>query len=341
MIAYLLTVLCAAFLSFGLIASSKPFLQRYALARPNARSSHKTPTSQGGGIAVILSTLLLAVLSLHLHKPPIEQSIGLPLVFSATILLAFVGAVDDMRVLAVGPRLALQGLAVAIVVAALPTHLRILPIIPWWIERACFLLCGVWFVNLVNFMDGIDWMTVAEMVPLTAGLAFFGSLGFLPTEATILSAALCGALVGFAPFNKPVAALFLGDVGSLPIGLLVGWLLALFAENGHLAAALLLPLYYIADSGVTLLRRLCKGESILQAHRRHFYQRALDGGLSVFQIVSRVLAINLGLIALAALTLFYHALTAQLLSLAAGSIMVAMLLRSFDRSSVRPIDGAH
>jgi UDP-N-acetylmuramyl pentapeptide phosphotransferase/UDP-N-acetylglucosamine-1-phosphate transferase len=68
-------------------------------------------------------------------------------------------------------------------------------------------------------MDGIDWMTVAEVVPLTVGLIVFGLAGLLPHDATLVAAALTGAIIGFAPFNRPVAKLFLGDVGSLPIGL--------------------------------------------------------------------------------------------------------------------------
>ncbi len=97
-------------------------------------------------------------------------------------------------------------------------------------------------MNLCNFMDGIDWMMVAEVVPVTGALAVFGLSGALPSEATLAAVALFGAVIGFAPFNRPVARLFLGDVGSLPIGLLLTWLLILLAGRGHLAAALLLPL---------------------------------------------------------------------------------------------------
>ena len=118
------------------------------------------------------------------------------------------------------------------------------------------LVAGIWFLNLVNFMDGIDWMTVAEVLPVTAGLAILGALGALPSYGIVAALALFGATLGFAPFNRPVARLFLGDVGSLPLGLLIGWLLLLLAARGHLAAALLLPLYYLADATVTLIRRL-------------------------------------------------------------------------------------
>ena len=88
-------------------------------------------------------------------------------------------------------------------------------------------------------------------------------------------------MIGFAYFNRPVARLFLGDVGSLPIGLLLGWLLLLLAANGHLAAALLMPLYYLADATITLLRRLFRGEPVWHAHRTHFYQLATDRGFTV------------------------------------------------------------
>ena len=170
-----------------------------------------------------------------------------------------------------------------------------MPFLPDWLERALLGVAILWFVNLTNFMDGIDWMTVAEVVPLTAGLVLFGLMGALPHDATIVALALCGAVIGFAPVNRPVARLFLGDVGSLPIGLLLGWLLVVLAGSGHFAAALLLPLYYLADATITLLRRLTNGEPVWQAHRSHFYQRATDNGFSVYRIVGRVFLLNIAL----------------------------------------------
>ena len=104
----------------------------------------------------------------------------------------------------------------------------------------------------------------------------------------LLASALLGAMIGFAPFNRPVARLFLGDVGSLPIGLLLGWLLLHSPARGHLAAALILPLYYLADATVTLARRIARGEPFWQAHRTHFYQRATDNGFTVPEIVTHV-----------------------------------------------------
>ncbi len=120
-----------------------------------------------------------------------------------------------------------------------------------------------------------------------------------PVSAAIVAAALCGAMLGFAPFNRPVAKIFLGDVGSLPIGLLLGWCLLQLAYHQQIAAALLLPLYYLADATVTLLRRLIRREPFWAAHRSHFYQRATDNGFTVLRVVSEVFALNVGLAVLA------------------------------------------
>ena len=213
----------------------------------------------------------------------------------------------------------------------MPAGFRVVPLLPLTLEWALLLLGGVWFVNLVNFMDGIDWMTVAETVPITAGVALLGLTGAVPLTAMLVALALLGAIIGFAPFNRPVARLFLGDVGSLPIGLILGWVLMMLASRGHLAAALLLPLYYLADATITLARRLIRREAVWQAHRTHFYQRATDGGFSVREIVVRVFVLNLALATLALVSAIEPDLRVDLATLALGGALVAWLLGTFAR----------
>src|SRR5262249_59593433 len=112
---------------------------------------------------------------------------------------------------------------------------------------------------------------------------------------------------------------------------LVVWLLMLLAGSGHIAAALLLPLYYLADATLTLARRLFAGERVWQAHRTHFYQRATDGGFTVIEIVGRVFAINVVLAALAFVSVAMPAWWVGLAALAGGAALVAWLLRTFAR----------
>jgi UDP-N-acetylmuramyl pentapeptide phosphotransferase/UDP-N-acetylglucosamine-1-phosphate transferase len=326
------TLIAAAALSAILIVLLLPLLRRHALAQPNARSSHREPTPQGGGIAVVAATIVVTVgCAGVLGGVSSAAAIEVFTVLAASALIAVVGGIDDVRPMPVAPRLLLQMLAIGIAIAAMPTDLRIASLMPWWAERLCLLVALVWFVNLVNFMDGIDWMTVAEVVPLTASIVLVGRLAAIPPPATILALALLGAMLGFAPFNKPVARLFLGDVGSLPVGLLLGWLLLQLARGGEPAAALLLPLYYLADASVTLIRRIAAGEPFWQAHRSHFYQRACDLGFTVPAIVGRVFLTNLALAGLAFLTAAEHDPTVTVAALLIGAALVAWLLASFAR----------
>jgi UDP-N-acetylmuramyl pentapeptide phosphotransferase/UDP-N-acetylglucosamine-1-phosphate transferase len=317
-------MIAAALVSAGLIVVLKPLLVRYALARPNARSSHKVPTPQGGGIAVIGAALLVSGAFLFALNSPLASFL---VVAAAVVGLALVGAIDDIRPLPAVPRLLLQIMAVTAIV--LVSNVRILPeVVPLGVEQALLIFGGVWFVNLVNFMDGLDWITVAEMVPITIFIAVLLLQGF-PPAAAIVAASLCGSLLGFAPFNKPVARLFLGDVGSLPIGLLVGWMLLQLAGTGALAAALLLPLYYLMDATITLLRRLARREKVWEAHRSHFYQKATDNGFSALEVSAHVFGLNLVLAGLAAMTLVWPSGAVQIAALVLGIVIVGLVLRRF------------
>jgi len=327
-----LVVLAAGLLTVALIAVLLPFLARHALAKPNPRSSHLKPTPQGGGAAVIAATMVVAPLaamsSPHLPLPEVLQLAPL---FAVVVFLSAIGAVDDISPLGVWPRLLLQSGAAIAMVALLPQQLRVLPDVPFLLERAIEAFFSLWFMNLTNFMDGIDWMTVAEVLPVTVGLSVLGLMGALPRHGLVVSLALSGAIMGFAPFNRPVAKLFLGDVGSLPIGCLIAWLLIQLAAQGHLIAALLLPLYYLADATITLLHRVINGERFWEAHRSHFYQRATERGLSVPAVVGRVFAVNLVLVALAVTTVMFPSASSASISAVCGAALVGLLLVSFTR----------
>src|SRR5262249_53229577 len=140
---------------------------------------------------------------------------------------------------------------------------------------------------------------------------------------------LLGAIAGFAPFNKPAAQIFLGDVGSLSLGLLLGWLLLQLAGQGHLAAALILPLYYLADTTITLGYRVAMGDPFCRAHRMHFYQCATDNGFTVTAIVTRVFLLNIVLAGLALFSVAADSVATSIVSLIAAIGIVAWSLITF------------
>ncbi|MGI3901361.1 MAG: hypothetical protein ACRYGP_06600 [Janthinobacterium lividum] len=343
----LLFVAVTAFGAMLLIGLLNPLLQRYALARPNARSAHSVPTPQGGGIAILGALVLAAwfgAAALGVEGPTalgfgpgsgFAVDVGdwsrLWTVLGAAVLVGIVGTVDDLRPLPPLPRLALQFIAMGIAVSALPDNARVLPWLPLVIERLLLVVGGAWFINLTNFMDGMDWLTVAEIVPVTGALSLFWFFGALSPPAGLVALALFGAMLGFAPFNKPVARLFLGDVGSLAIGLGVAFCLFDLATHDGLAAAILLPLYYIADSGLTLVWRLRRGDRVWEAHRHHFYQVAVARGLTVNQVLARVLVTNLALACFAAASLWQESAALSAVDVLLGTGVVALLLRDLAR----------
>jgi UDP-N-acetylmuramyl pentapeptide phosphotransferase/UDP-N-acetylglucosamine-1-phosphate transferase len=325
------TVIFAALMSAVLIVALLPWLRRYALAKPNARSSHRAPTPQGAGIAVVAATLGAVGVALAIFSLGVSPDLNLLKVVAAALLMTCLGAIDDIRPLPAGLRLILQAVVIAAVIYTLPYQLRVVPLLPWWLERLLLLVGGLWFVNLANFMDGVDWMTVAEVIPITATLTVLGIAGALPSDGAVLALALGGAMIGFAYFNRPTAKIFLGDVGSLPVGLIIGWLLLLVAGGGHLVAAIVMPLYYLADATITLFRRLIRREPFWEAHRTHFYQRATDNGFSTMAVVARVFAVNIGLGILAIISVIVPGRPSEIAALAVGAVLVAWLLATFER----------
>jgi UDP-N-acetylmuramyl pentapeptide phosphotransferase/UDP-N-acetylglucosamine-1-phosphate transferase len=184
----------------------------------------------------------------------------------------------------------------------------------------------------VNFLDGLDWMTVVQVVPIALAIAVLNALGAVPATIAVLALALVGATLGFAVFNKHPAQIFLGDAGSLPIGLCLAFML-IFVAKTHLAAALILALYTMADATLTLFRRIRAKEPILSAHRTHFYQRGVAAGLSVPQVTARVLLLQILLAALAIATVLFPTLPAALLCLGLGVLATALLLYALANGS--------
>ena len=310
-----------------LILVLRPILVRHLLAQPNARSSHSVPTPQGAGLAVMAA--VFAGCAIGLFFAPDKPSLLGVLIAAAGLTL--LGAADDAHGLPVSERLTGQALAAIILVGTLPEDLRLFPgLMPAGVEDVLLVLGIMWFVNAVNFLDGLDWMTVAQVVPMTLGVAILHVLGAVPATVSLLALTLLGATIGFAVFNKHPASIFLGDAGSLPIGLLLACMLIFVAET-NLASALLLALSTLADSTLTLLRRLVAGERVFSAHRTHFYQRAVAAGLRVPQVTARVFGLCLLLATLAVAAVLIDSTAVDLALLAIGGAATAVTLHALGK----------
>lgn len=322
--------------------------RRAILDRPNPRSSHQVPTPRGGGIAVMGALLpawaliaLLAPQSAPEGAPLAVAAAPMPvfLVLLCALALAAVSWLDDLKGLSPLERLLLQFAAVAVGLSTLPGDasgeaLVFQGLLPPLADRAAAAFAWVWFLNLFNFMDGIDGITGVEAGSIGAGIFLLALVTGSGADWGLYGLATLAAAVGFLRWNWHPARIFLGDVGSVPLGFLLGWLLLGLAATGQWAAALILPLYYLADATITLLRRLLRGERVWQAHAEHFYQHAVRKGLHHGSVCRLILVANLGLIALAVAAQSGLSPAAPVLCVTGAALIVGGLLFHLGRAGL-------
>lgn len=261
------TFICALILSKLIIS----YLGRRLLDTPNARSSHTQPTPRGGGLAIVVSSLLGIALTEFLSGG--EAKLLMYLV-APGLLISAIGICDDLFSLNIKVRLAAQFL-LAITATAL-----ILSTTDWSITTKATLgliaIIGlVWLTNLYNFMDGINGMATLEAIFVCCGMSFIFFLEGSNDQTIILMIILASACCGFLYWNFPAAKLFMGDAGSLFLGLTLG-LLAVWTSSKNLATAatwIIMLGVFIVDASYSLGTRLITGQKFYLPHRSHAYQK--------------------------------------------------------------------
>lgn len=258
--------------------------------RPDAeRKLHARPVALAGGVAVFVSMLIAITLPLGLQTnwtyevPSAIDTQSWIVLLGALIAVMIVGLVDDKWILRGRQKLLAQCLIALVVVGSgtaldelslfgliVPLGVFSLPVSVLWL-----LVC----VNALNLLDGADGMATTVGIFISGALAMISFLHGSPLLITITAFALCGSLVGFLIYNRPPASIFLGDAGSMMVGLLIG-VLAMWCshkETTAFAAAplaiLVLPLF---DSVAAITRRWLTGRSLYTSDRGHMHHLLND-----------------------------------------------------------------
>lgn len=313
----LLTVLVAFAVSAALTWAALPLLRRSnAQAHPDERTMHAGVVPKGGGWAV-LAALAGAAAAFDWLGPEQAPLLG------CLALLAFISWRNDAVHVAVPLRLGAHLAASAVCVLSLPGEALVFQgALPFALDRIAAALALTWFVNLYNFMDGIDGIASSETMAIAAGYVAVGvAAGASSGPLDGLALAALGAAGGFLIWNLPPAKVFLGDTGSVPLGYLTGWLLLDLAARGMFAAAAILPLYFAADASITLARRILSGVDPTTPHRTHFYQRAAAAWNAHGAVTLRVSLCNLVLIAAAVLSVGYPILAFTAAAASVGALL--------------------
>lgn len=289
-------VLGAFAISAAVTAASIGYARRRRLIdEPGRRRSHSEPTPRGGGIAIVLAVLVCVGPAVGVFDP------ALPALALALVVVAAIGWIDDHRPLHAGLRLAAHVLAALILLASLivlPPDVRMIGSAGMPAAIGVLGLLIVWSINLHNFMDGINGLLATQAMFV---LAACSALLFSADESGYAAAALVcvAAVAGFLPFNFPRARIFMGDVGSGALGLLIAVFAIAVAALGpaYAASVLIACSAFVVDATATLLSRMLRGRRWYSAHREHLYQWLVRCGRSHRAVVGWYMGWNLVVVA--------------------------------------------
>ena len=281
----LVALVIAALAARGAIAYAH---RRGMLDQPGQRRSHTLPTPRGGGIGIVLGCLV-AMPGVFLSLPGPWSAWTVASLALALLLVAAIGWWDDHRPLRQWPRLGVQLLAIALFSVSLLAGTSLA-----WAWLPLLVLAGGWSINLHNFMDGIDALLAQQGVFVAVGLGCLAASIAQPALAGAGFVVAAGCL-GFWLYNRPPARIFMGDVGSGSVGLLLFALVAMLwrVEPGMLWPALILGSAFVADASLTLLNRFLRGRRWYAPHREHLYQWLVRSGRTHARAAAWYLAWNL------------------------------------------------
>lgn len=262
-------------------------MKKSLVATVNERSSHTVPTPHGGGIAVSI-TWFIGLIYLYMNNQ-IESSLFFALIIGAVI--AVVGLIDDIVELSPKLRMivfALVGATGLYIIGGLDTiTFGLFSISNPIITSVIAMLLILWYINLTNFIDGIDSYLAMKFIFLSvAGLIFFGGAHFAVLGVSVL---------GFLYWNWHKAKIFMGDVGSTLLGYTIAIITIYYAniEASNLWIWVTLYGVFWFDATITLIRRKLNGEKLTEAHRKHAYQRLTQAGWSHSKVTLYATILNL------------------------------------------------
>jgi UDP-N-acetylmuramyl pentapeptide phosphotransferase/UDP-N-acetylglucosamine-1-phosphate transferase len=296
---------------FSVVAIRRWAEYHQVLDFPNERSSHTRPTARGGGLAIIVVSVLSMLLYVAANPEQSQPGMGAYVIGAA--LIAIVSWIDDLRSVPAYVRLSMHGLGALFAIAGFG-YWQFVAVPVWgmldlqWLGLALAWLWIVGLINAFNFMDGIDGLAGGQAV--LTGLGWTG-LGWLYGQTLIAAVGLIVAAssLGFLWHNWPPARIFMGDVGSTFLGYTFAVLSLMAARSSplFLVAGVLLVWPFVFDASFTILRRMRHHENIVAAHRTHLYQRLVTSGSSHLSVTVLYLGLSLAGIVAALLWLMDYA----------------------------------
>ena len=275
--------------------------------RPSKRSNHQKPTPKGAGL--ILIPLILASILFYINHQLINAYPWF--IFCCfSLVLFFISLIDDIYNLSVMPRLLIQLICVIYLLFYLDNDVNNFLqrfYLNYGIEepnlfsetflKFFLVTLWIWLINLFNFMDGMDGITVSQTSSFTVGIIILSLIGKISDDYIYIGLILLSTMIAFFYWNAPPAKIFLGDVGSIPLGFLLSSIIIYnLLEWNNFIPLIILILFHFMDASITLFLRILNKRKIFSAHSEHFYQKKMRNGFSHKEILTKINIINFTLI---------------------------------------------
>lgn len=261
--------------------------------KPDNRRVNKVPIARGGGI-VVMSLIIFA----SLFRIYFSSSVNSELIFIlfATLVVTAVFFVEDIRNLRPVVRLLFQVSIVSFSCYYLRNDIILFPILPQWANLLIIGIGWLWFVNLYNFMDGVDGMTAVNTTFFTLAIMFFAGLNANLAHLDLLLSSILPVMIGFLILNFQPAKVFIGDSGSISLGYLFGYIMLKTAMNLGVLIPTLICSYYLIDTSFTIIKRIKDKKNITEPHLEHYFHIAFLSGMQPRQICLVIALLNIVLL---------------------------------------------
>lgn len=313
MIKYLIQLLVLFLLAFSCAHIITKFLVKYLLElgivdKPSSRRLHINVTPRGGGISLVV----ILTVGLTIFEFVLTNSLKMSgKIIPPFLLISFISFLDDLKGIKITTRLIFH------LICSNSLTYFFFPVcifgcrLPHWVEAIVLTIVLTGFLNIYNFMDGIDAITAVESIHLSITIL---SLCVVKYQTIInvdfiiiITIIILAYSINFLIFNWYPAMIFLGDVGSISLGFIIGICLILLSISSKqlFIASIISTLYYLSDSALTIFIRLVNKEKIWQPHLKHFFQKAVQSGMKPKEVVNKIIYCNFLLMLLSIFSLYY------------------------------------
>lgn len=328
----LLWLFCWTFVAtFILILSYRDIAKKFGIVdKPDERRNHIGELVRGAGIVILFCSIISYYIYISYYNGNATSTTAMKILLISAVL-GIIFFLEDVGSVRTSIRFTAQIVSAILAVYICKDMILVLPNVPYFVNFIIVVIGWVWFMNLYNFMDGIDGMTATNTIFFLLAIILLTSSSMFGAKTDIdgLCISILPTFIAFFLLNRHPAKVIIGDSGSIAFGFILGYIFLNLSNCVGLVIPIIICSYYLFDSSLTLISRITKMENILNPHSKHFFQIAVRGGLKPNQICNIIICVNIAMFGIAYLLLTHNSTINVLIGIISCLIINAILLTHF------------